>query len=131
MKRFLLAAVALAAVAPGAPADEPAIRLDVRPMAAPKPALRYQLLPEVRELNPGNPAQNYLKCFAEQQNFFFGKGATEERARYQSMPLAELPADKLRAYGGAALKQADWAARLDTPDWQVLQRLHTDGLDLT
>ena len=61
-------------------------------MPAPKPALKYQLLPELRELNPGNAAQNYLKCFMEQRNFFFSKEAVAERARYQTMPLAELPA---------------------------------------
>src|SRR5262249_6560975 len=35
----------------------------------------------------------------------------------------------LRDYGGAALKQADWAARLDTIDWQHLQRVHEGGLE--
>jgi hypothetical protein len=130
MNRVLLAAAVLAALAPGSPAEEPAVRLEVRPMSAPQPALKYQLLPEVGELNPGNPAQNYLKCFMEQQNFFYGKGAVAERASYLSMPLAELPADKLRQYGGVALKQADWAARLDTLDWQVGQRAQAEGLDL-
>src|SRR5438876_10537966 len=99
-------------------AGETAVHLIVRPMPAPKPALKYQLLPEVRELNPGNPAQGYLRCFAEQRNFFFTKESVAERARYLSEPLAKLPADKLRQYGGAALRQADWAARLDTLDWQ-------------
>src|SRR5260370_40616772 len=100
MNRVLLAVVALAAFPLGLPAEEPAVRLHVRPMPAPKPALEYQLLPEVRELNPRNPAQNYLKCFMEQQNFFFSKGAAAERASYLSMPLVDLPADKLRQYGG-------------------------------
>jgi hypothetical protein len=99
-------------------------------MAAPKPALKYQLLPEVRELNPGNPAQWYVRCFQEQRNFFFGKEAVAERAHYRSAPLAELPADKLRHYGGHALTQADWGARLDALDWQVLQRVQTEGPDL-
>src|SRR5215468_4007477 len=107
MIRVLLAAVALAVLAPGSRAGEPAVRLDVRPMAAPKPALRYQLLPEVRELNPGNPAQWYVRCFQEQRNFFFGKEAAAERARYRSLPLAELPSEKLHNYGGNALAQAD------------------------
>jgi hypothetical protein len=130
MNRVLLATVALAAFVLGLHAEEPAAHLNVQPMTAPKPALKYQLLPEVRELNPGNPAQNYVKCFMEQQNFFFSKGAAEERAGYLAVPLAELPADRLRQYGGAALTQADWAARLDTPDWQILQRLQSDGLDM-
>src|SRR5262249_13239477 len=126
MNRVLLAAVALVALAPGARAEEPAARLNVRPMPAPKPALKSQLLPEVGELNPGNPAQNYVKCFCEQQNFFYGKEAAAERAGYLAMPLADLPADKLRDYGGNALRQADWAARLDTLDWQITQHVQGD-----
>jgi hypothetical protein len=100
------------------PAEEPTVRLTVQPMPAPRPALRYQLLPDVGDLKPGNPAPNYLKCFMEQRPFFFGKEAVADRARYLVLPLAELPAAKLRDYGGWALKQADWAARLDTVDWQ-------------
>ena len=98
-------------------------------MPAPKPALKYQLLPELRELKPGNAAQNYLKCFMEQRQFFFSKEAAAERARYQTMPLAELPVDTLHNYGGGAFRQADWAARLDTLDWQVLDRLQNGGKD--
>ena len=60
-------------------------------MAAPKPALKYQLLPEVRELQPGNPVQWYLRCFAEQRNFFFNKEVIEERTRYRA-DAAEGPA---------------------------------------
>src|SRR5262249_25085161 len=123
-------AVALAALAPGSRAEQPAARLDARPMAAPKPALKYQLLPEVRELHPGNSAQGYLRCFAEQRFFFFSKEQVAERARFLSVPLAELPAGTLRQYGGGALRHADWSARLDTNDWQMVQRLQADGLDL-
>src|SRR5262245_18096830 len=130
MIRVLFAAVVLAALPPGSRAEESPVRLNIRPMPAPKPALKYLLLPEVRELNPGNPAQWYVRCFQEQRNFFFSKEATAERARYRSLPLAELPADKLRHYGGYALTQADWAARLDALDWQVLERVQTEGLDL-
>ena len=46
------------------------------------------------------------------------------------MPLKDLPAEKLRNYGGSALTQADWGARLDTADWQVLDRVQTGGTDL-
>src|SRR5438477_3671281 len=112
----LVLAVALAAPAADPRPPEAVVQVSVSPAAAPKPALKYQLLPEVRELNPGNPAQGYLRCFGEQRIFFFSKESSAERARYQSMPLAELPADKLRQYGGHALKQADWAARLDALD---------------
>ena len=49
------------------------VRMSVQPTAAPKPALKYQLLPEVRELQAGNAAHWYFRCFMEQRNFFFNK----------------------------------------------------------
>jgi hypothetical protein len=106
------------------------IRLNVSPMAEPLPALRYQLLPELREMHAGNPIQGYLICFMEQNHFFHSKQAVEKREKYQSMPLAELPLEELKDYGGSALKQADYAARLTTPDWQILHKLKRDGINL-
>src|SRR5207244_3701221 len=49
---------------------------------------------------------------------------------YRTLPLADLPTEKLRNYGGSALSQADYGARLDTADWQVLDRVQTEGTDL-
>jgi hypothetical protein len=126
----LLAAAAFAVSPLNSRAEETAVHLTVRPMAAPKPAILYQLLPELRELNPGNAAHCYLKCFMEQRQFFYSEEAVADRARYQSMPLAEIPAEKLRDYGGAALRPADWAARLDTIDWQALPRIQQGGVDM-
>jgi hypothetical protein len=88
------------------------------------------LLPDLRELNPGNPIHNYLKCFMEQQKFFFDKEAYQRRDKLLAMPLKQLPAQDLQDYGGFALQQADWAARLDKPDWQILLKLKTDGIGL-
>jgi hypothetical protein len=116
------------------PADETAgipetlIRLTVQPAAAPKPALRYVLLPELKEMNPGNPIQNYLKCFMDEQKFFFDKEAFQRREKLLAMPLKELPARELQGYGGFALSQADRAARLDNPDWQFLLTLRAEGI---
>jgi hypothetical protein len=111
-------------------ASETLIRLTVAAAPAPKPALRYQLLPELKETYPGNPIQNYFKCFMEQQKFFFDKEAFQRREKLLAMPLNELPAQELEDYGGLALKQADWAARLDNPDWQILLKVKTDGVGL-
>jgi hypothetical protein len=38
--------------------SELVIRLNLRPAPAPKSALRFRLLPELKEMNPGNPIQN-------------------------------------------------------------------------
>jgi hypothetical protein len=119
----------------GRAADPPAptetvIRLAIKPTAAPKPALKYQLLPELKEMNPGNPILAYLKCFMEQNNFYYNKEAVEKREKWQTMPLKELPLKELRDYGRMTLTQADYAARLDTPDWQILIPLKRDGINL-
>jgi hypothetical protein len=110
---MLLCCVALAAVALPLRAEqtitstETLIRLSVRPMAEPKPALRYLLLPELKELTPGNPIPNYLKCILDQD-------FTTDR-------------EVLRP---SALRLADRAARMDRPDWQILLRVKTDGIGL-
>jgi hypothetical protein len=129
MTHLLLIAMTLAAGPSSPGAGETAVRLYVRPMPAPMPALKYQLLPELEELNPGNAAQSYLKCFMEQRTFFYSKQGVAERARYRKMPLIELRLEQLQQYGGSALRQADWAARLDTLDWQALQRLQDGGME--
>ena len=131
MHRAILATATLVAIPLGTRAEDGAVRLIVRPMAAPKPAMKYQLLPEVREMSPGNAMQWYMRCFAEQRNFFFSKEGVAQRNNYRAMSLAELRSAKLTGYGGSALTQADWAARLNTCDWEVLRRVQSDGMDMT
>ena len=98
--------------------------------SAPKPALRYQLLPELKEMQPGNPIQHYMKTMMEQNQFFFDEAAFQRREKLLTVPLAELPVQELEDYGRFALIQADWAARLDNPDWQTLLKLRADGIVL-
>src|SRR5690349_4097336 len=78
----------------GAPAPaETRIRLRVSPAPAPSPALRYLLLPELKEMNPGNPCLAYLRCFMGQQKFFLDRTAVERREALLAVPLADLPAE--------------------------------------
>lgn len=101
--------VAVALLSPGQekPPSETVIRMTVDPMPAPKPALRYLLLPELKEMTPGNPIPNYLKALLDQDH---------------TQIQEDLPP--------AALRQADRAARMDKPDWQILTRLRIDGIAL-
>jgi hypothetical protein len=103
----LVCCAALLASRSDLPPVETLIRLTVDPMPAPKPALRYLLLPELKEMTPGNPVPNYLKCLLDQDY----STAEENLSR-------------------AALRQADRAARMDKPDWQILPKLRTDGIGL-
>ena len=112
---------ALAFVVLSSRGDEPAaipetlIRLTVRPAATPKPALRYLLLPELKEINPGNPIQNYYKCFMEQQKFWFDQETVQRREKLLTMPLKELPANELLDYGGLALDRPTGRPGSTTP----------------
>jgi hypothetical protein len=131
MARTLVACVVLALLPLAGPAGDPpavtVVAFEVDATPAPKAALRYPLLPEMRDLNPGNPAQAYQTCFAEQENFFYNKTSFENRDKWLTMPLHELPVKELHDYGAVPLRQADYAARLDAPDWQTLHRLRRDG----
>ena len=137
-RTFALCALILA-LASAVPAEAPkkdeaptktTIALTVSAMAEPRPALRYTLLPELKDMNPGNPIQGYIKCFMEQNHFFFDKTSYQNRDKWLTMPLKDLPLDKLRDYGGVALRRADDSARLETPDWQILLELKKEGIDL-
>jgi hypothetical protein len=122
-----------------APADGPPkpqeilVRMTVQPRPAPKPALKYQLLPELREISPGNPIYEYTRCFAEQSNFWRSKESVANREKWQTMLLRDLPVKEiLQSFGSrrgrGPLNYADAAARMETPDWQVLSRLKRDGV---
>ncbi len=92
------------------PSPETLIKLTVDPTPAPKPALRYLLLPDLRELTPGNPIPNYMKVVLDQDS--------------------TAPEGSPGTLGPGALRQADRAARMDKPDWQLLPKLRTDGFNL-
>lgn len=126
-----MVALLLALLGTGAHAEEPVtiIKLTVSPQAAPKPALRYALLPELQDMQPGNPIPAYYKCFMDQQSLYSDKKVSEDRDKWLKCPLSELP-DGLESYGGASAKQADVAARFETCDWQLLHGLRTDGARL-
>ena len=136
MYRTLLGGTAMAVLAvpcladPTSPTPETLIRLNVSPAPAPRPALRYQLLPELREMSPGNPIPNYMRCSVEQQGFFLDREALERREDLLVMPLQELAVRGSQDYGRVALSQADRAARLDNPDWQIMLKLKADGIAL-
>ncbi|MBX9628619.1 MAG: hypothetical protein K2X82_32780 [Gemmataceae bacterium] len=134
----LLAAAALVAVPTAASAQPPlkpedgklVLRLTADPAPAPTPALKYPLLPELRELNPGNQIPAFYKCFFEQNNFYYAPESVKDREHFLVAPLAELAeAKELIGYGGSGLRQADYAARLDTADWQFTTQLRNDGIN--
>ena len=68
MKRgFACLTLLLAATLPAAaqPLDEPEpIKLTIRPARVPTPALKYLLLPELKDQTPGNAALVYYRAYS-------------------------------------------------------------------
>lgn len=133
--RWPSAIIVLLLSVPFSSADEPAatetvVQFTISPQAAPRPALRYLLLPDLKERHPGNAVPAFYKCMFEQNHFYYNQEQEKLRQKWQTVPLAEVPGDELKNYGGAGLMQADYAARLDTVDWQLTGRIKTDGVSL-
>lgn len=136
--RFALVAVAVATAAGpsfGQPTPKPVdgkvvIKLDLSPAGVLRPSSRLRLLPDLREARAGNQVQGFMKCFAEQRNFY-GPEEYKQRDRWNELPLAafDLPQSQWLDYGGASLRQADRAARMQFADWQVLDDLRQDGIN--
>jgi hypothetical protein len=105
------------------------IRLCVAPAKTPEPALKYLLLPDLREMNPGNPIQGYMKCFLEQYRFVYDEQEFDRRKMLLAMPLDELLLPEPPGFGRFILARVDAAARLDNPDWQILLKLRAEGFE--
>lgn len=131
---LVVAVVATPGVAQPPPKPEDGkvvVRLTADAAPAPVPALKYPLLPELREMNPGNQVPAFYKGFMEQNYFYYSPEAQQKRDKWLAAPLAELADEKeLVGYGGSGLRQADYAARLDTVDWQITTQLKAEGIDL-
>src|SRR5688500_1291195 len=68
MRSFLALALVLFPLLPAPAAEQEVpdwtVRLTVAPAAAPSPALRYPLLPDLRDQSPGNAALLYYRAFS-------------------------------------------------------------------
>jgi hypothetical protein len=132
VKRPLTLAVLLV-VAATAGAQQPApIKLTLPPAAAPEPALKYQLLPELSEKTPGNAAQLYYRAFSPDW-----WGGVRQRSVMQKVeaasraPIADLKNSDLKWLTTfKALREVDRAARREYCDWELTQRVKEDGINL-
>lgn len=109
------------------------VPLIIYPAAEPVPALRYRLLPEVRDLSPGNAATLYYRACSPE--WFSAhrreKDALEKMQAWLKVPLKELPRDEVRRFlPGLALSEVALAARREYCDWELTSRVRKDGIAL-
>jgi len=108
----------------------PVVKMKLRPAAAPVPAMKYALLPEVRDLKPGNAALLYQRAHApEWTRAYFNSNQQLKNDAYMEMPLGKLQRDKILLPSGP-LKELDLAARRENCDWEMTPRLRAEGYNL-
>src|SRR6266481_76035 len=112
-----------------APPEE-VVRVAVRPVAAPVPALKYQFLPEYRDQVPGNAVIHYHRA-----GQMIGKmpGPEDKLWQWLEMPSKDLPREEgrlfLQRYHNL-FRELELASRCDRCDWQFRERIRTDALGL-
>jgi hypothetical protein len=125
---LLAAPVAVGQREPGDP-----IKLMIHPAAAPAPALKYQLLPDVRDLTPGNAALGYYRALSFRGEMPHAPGMGDKEYNWLSVPLKDFPREEARKFlhdYRHLLREVERAARCDRCDWQLLTRIREEGFQL-
>ena len=128
----------LVVVAGPVAAKEPEIpvrKLTITPAAAPVPALRYELLPELRDTTPGNAALLYYRAFSPEWWGTYQRDKTMADKLYaaQTAPLSDLKkhsADIDWVRNSQMLKEVDRAARRSYCDWEMAPRIREEGISM-
>jgi hypothetical protein len=143
MRRFLLAcAIPLFAIAtthgqnrvkdgPNRPAEEPdpalwTTKLTIGAPPAPKPLLKYELLPTARDRVPGNAAIGYQRAVIVRPEWPRDPKKSQEQHDlldgWSATPVEQLPTGKIEAFllgYRDLLAELDESARRTTCDWQT------------
>ncbi len=134
MRRLLVVAAVLVAAA-SASAQQQTVgvtKLILRPTPAPTPILKYQLLPDTTDLEPGNAAYLYQRAHAPE--WITNLRRDPEYAKlsdYLNKPFKDLPREKWgMLLTSKMLQEVDRAARRQYCDWELEPRIKEDGVGL-
>src|SRR5258708_26581659 len=122
---LLMIASSIAAQAPA----PPPIRLRVNPAAAPIPALKYKLLPELEDKPPGNAALLYFRAYSPEWYTHRRQPNYPGYLENTNTPLSGFPRKDLNwLLNYNPIRQLDKAARKETCDWEQTPRLREEGI---
>lgn len=100
----------------------PTVRLTLHPADAPRPALKYRLLPPLLDRQPGNAAVFYNKAaLMYQQNAELTKQG-DKVSQWNELPLDKLPLDEIEktlAPWSTVFAEIGFAAKREQCDWQL------------
>jgi len=111
------------------PEDVPLTKLAITPAKAPSPALKYRLVPPLRDLRPGNAALLYQRAHSPE---WFGSVQRfedfDKLNEYLDGPLEKMPRSKVESFTmRGLLNELDLAARRRHCDWEMVDRIRTEG----
>jgi hypothetical protein len=106
------------------------VRLTVHPAAPSVPALRYRLLPELRDTRPGNAAQLYYRSFSPEWVTYRRPEVAKKLAQVEMKPGQKPPEDFRWVLTANFLKEVDRGARRSYCDWEMTERVREDGIGL-
>src|SRR5262249_18309435 len=117
---------------PEAPPEPQPVRLELRPMPAPVPALKYRLLPELRDTTPGNAVVLYYRAFSpEWQTHRSDQKLMDEINAASEAPLKDGPREDLAWLTKTTmLGEVDRAARRQYCDWEMVERVRQEGVSM-
>jgi hypothetical protein len=122
------------------PEAPPPTVIVIRPAASPVPALKYKLLPDRRDLIPGNAAIFYHRAIERQIEVRYRQQLEAEKAKkspkqvaaeeesvqaWLTQPLGTLPRDAVRKYlesHAFSLREVELGARREFCDWEFQRR---------
>ena len=133
LARFVTVSAALISVGLAAEKEKVrTVKIVLHPAAAPRPALKYQLLPPLIDRRPGNAVTQYMKAPHERNVLFSDRKFWETVMAWMEMPLSELrkARDKSPQYSSLLtrqigtmpndlLEQLDMGARCESCDWAL------------
>ncbi len=147
MMSYVITFLALAVSQPPGPVREgdesdapPPTVILIRPAASPVPALKYKLLPDRRELIPGNAAIFYHRAIERLIEVRYRQQLEAEKAKasrkqlagdeesvqgWLTQPLATLPREAVRKYleiYANSLREVELGARREFCDWEFQRR---------
>lgn len=112
----------------------PPTKLTLHPAAAPVPALKYKLLPEQRDLTPGNAVQLYYRAFSPDAWGGFQRDPKiyEKLVEGARAPFKDLAAGRELKWlrNVWPLREADRAARRQYCEWEFTPRLREEGIGI-
>src|SRR6516165_1306001 len=121
-----------AAAARAEPETIPPTKLVLHPVAPSGRALRYPLLPELRDQTPGNAAARYERALKLMPRPLTDDESTQTD-RWLEMPMKDLPREDLRKFLKRyqdTLREVGAAARCEQCDWGISARLRKNGTRL-